>query len=70
MVSVKILVGVFVCLMVMASVMEPAEATDCSALRHSYGGKRTCTRECKRFCTLNGCRKKRCKKGTCQCKRK
>nr|CAI5839797.1 unnamed protein product [Callosobruchus analis] len=70
MVSVKILVAIFVSLMVIASVMEPVESVDCFALRHSYGNKKTCHKECRRFCNLNGCRKKRCSRGSCQCKRK
>nr|CAI5839796.1 unnamed protein product [Callosobruchus analis] len=56
--------------MVIASVMEPVESVDCFALRHSYGNKKTCHKECRRFCNLNGCRKKRCSRGSCQCKRK
>ncbi|CAH1965861.1 unnamed protein product [Acanthoscelides obtectus] len=69
--SMKILVGVFVCLMVMASVMQPAEAgTDCFHLQHSYGKKKTCIRNCNRFCELNGCSKKKCRRGECVCKRK
>nr|CAI5868880.1 unnamed protein product [Callosobruchus analis] len=71
MVSAKVLVGVFVCLMVMSSVMDSVEAAvDCSTLKHPYGGKKTCVRQCTRFCDLNGCAKKKCKKGECQCKRK
>nr|CAI5839803.1 unnamed protein product [Callosobruchus analis] len=60
-------VGIFVSLMVIASVMEPVESVDCFALRHSFGNFKTCRRRCKGFCNRNGCRKKRCSKGSCQC---
>nr|CAH7729329.1 unnamed protein product [Callosobruchus chinensis]CAH7730830.1 unnamed protein product [Callosobruchus chinensis] len=56
--------------MVVASVMEPAEGVDCFGLYHPYGSKKSCSKHCKRFCSLNGCRKKKCDGNRCRCKRK
>nr|CAI5868879.1 unnamed protein product [Callosobruchus analis] len=67
MVSVKVFVGVFVCIMVMASVMEPVQAENCNSVRQSFDNQEVCSMHCTRICSVNHCRRKGCSNGTCEC---